>query len=159
MAVTDPPTIAKLKAEWSNSASNLYAYRNGGGIVGGSDTGISGISGSAPALRSFIGAAHVVMTASASPTSVTGSGDGGSTQQVYSDSTTVTPSGGTSPYTYAWSYVSGTTMTVTSGTSATTTFHKSLIVGASISAIYRCTVTDNASHTATADVSIDLDNL
>jgi hypothetical protein len=73
---------------------------------------------------------------------------------VTTNSVTVTPSGGTSPYTYAWTKVSGDTFTVTSPTAAATTFSVTLGSGGLASAIYRCTVTDDASATYTVDVSV-----
>lgn len=73
-------------------------------------------------------------------------------------SVTVTPVGGTAPYTYAWSYVSGTTATVTSPTAASTTFSRSASsstgAGSSYNGVYRCTVTDSLSNTATVDVTV-----
>ncbi len=61
------------------------------------------------------------------------------------DSVTVTPQGG-SGYTYAWTKVSGVTVTVNSASSATTTFSYStaMTAGQSIEAVYRCTVTETA---------------
>jgi hypothetical protein len=93
------------------------------------------------------------MTAAASPTSLY---DISFTSPITSPSTTVTPTGGTSAYTYAWTKVSGDSMTVNSPTSATTTFTATGVTSTK-SAIYRCTVTDSLSLTATADVPITLD--
>ena len=64
------------------------------------------------------------------------------------------------PYTYAWSYVSGTVATVSNPTSATTTFSRTEFIdfsGQTINrtGVYRCTVTDSASRTATADVTVN----
>lgn len=102
---------------------------------------------------------RVAMSASASPTSLYEAGDTGT---ITSNSTTVTPAGGSSPYTYAWTKVTGDTLTVTSPTSATTTFSTSgLAEGNFVAATYRCTVTDSTTPTAltaTADVSVTLEN-
>jgi hypothetical protein len=92
------------------------------------------------------------MTAAASPTSLYTSSF---SSPITSSSTTVTPTGGTAAYTYAWTKVSGDTLTVNSPTSASTTFSAS--VTSSKTAIYRCTVTDSLATTATADVTITLD--
>jgi hypothetical protein len=99
------------------------------------------------------------MLATASPTTLYKSGGTGT---ITSNSTTVTPSGGTSPYSYAWTKVTGDTLTVTSPTAASTTFSTSgLGEGNFVAATYRCTVTDSTTPTAltaTADVSVTLEN-
>jgi hypothetical protein len=69
---------------------------------------------------------------------------------------TVTAAGGTSPYTYAWAKVSGDTLTVTSPTTAATTFSGTPGIGNTLHAVYRCTVTDNVAATATVDVSVSI---
>lgn len=74
-------------------------------------------------------------------------------------SRTVTAAGGTSPYTYAWAKVSGDTLTVTSPTSASTTFSGTPGVGNTLQAVYRCTVTDNVAATTTVDVSVSITDL
>lgn len=58
---------------------------------------------------------------------------------------TVTATGGTTPYTYAWTKVSGSTeMGITSASSASTTFSYSFRTQGLFSATFKCTVTDNA---------------
>lgn len=69
-------------------------------------------------------------------------------------SVTVTPSGGTGPYTYAWAKFSGDTFTITSPTSASTTFSITLAGDEDAAAIYRCTVTDSVAATYAVDVSV-----
>lgn len=70
------------------------------------------------------------------------------------NSVTVTPSGGTAPYTYAWAFVDGDAgITINSPTSATTSFSADP-AGASLAATYRCTVTDSAGSPLTATFSI-----
>ena len=70
------------------------------------------------------------------------------------DITTTTPtasagtvSGGATPYSYLWQYVSGTAATVTSGTSAGTTFSRTIYVISggfeTAEGIYRCRITDS----------------
>ena len=75
-------------------------------------------------------------------------------------SVTAVPSGQTGSVTYAWTKVSGDTMTVTSPTSSSTTFSTAPGFGNTKSAIYKCTATDSASHVAsdTVDVTIAFDN-
>lgn len=69
---------------------------------------------------------------------------------------TATPSGGTSPYTYAWTRLtstSGTNPTANSASSAATTFTQTgMSPGDSESSTWRVTVTDDEGLTVTADV-------
>lgn len=73
-----------------------------------------------------------------------------------SESTTVTATGGTPGYTYAWTRVSGSTdISADFASAATTTFSVvSMADGATKSAIFRCTVTDSTAATYTIDVSV-----
>ena len=98
-----------------------------------------------------VGAETLTFSASASPISATGSGLSGVVQ---TNIVTVTPAGGTGPYTYAWTYVSGDTVTVLSPTSAATRF--SSATGAE--AVYKCTVTDSLAATAVVNVGISISN-
>lgn len=103
---------------------------------------------------------RAAMTASASPTSLYKSGIG--TNQTTA-STTVTPSGGVSPYTYAWTKLSGDAITADSASAATTTFSATaLFSGEARDATFRCTVTDSTGGTpltATADVFVSIERL
>lgn len=69
---------------------------------------------------------------------------------------TATVSGGTGPYTYAWTKVSGTTLTLSAPASATTSFERVLGNGELVSAIYRVTATDSLSATASAAIGVTL---
>lgn len=73
-----------------------------------------------------------------------------------SELVTVTAVGGTGPYTYAWTRLSGSAAVFAdSSTDASTTFSASICFG-SRSAVFRCTVTDSLSATAAVDVSVIL---
>lgn len=113
---------------------------------------------SATAAASTAGGGSLVATVS--PLSLTGNGAGevttGEGAGASATTCTVTPSGGTGPYTYAWTKVSGATVTVDAPTSATTSFTTTLSPGGFSYSVYRCTVTDSLSATATADVSVTL---
>lgn len=76
---------------------------------------------------------------------------------VTSNSVTATPTGGTGPYTYAWSRVSGdSAISATASTSATTAF--SAVVGKNQekNAVWKVVVTDSLAATAEATVNINL---
>lgn len=76
---------------------------------------------------------------------------------ITSQSTTVTATGGTGPYTYLWTRLSGSSAILCdSPTTATTTFSASICVG-SRSGVWRCTVEDSLGATDTVDCSITLD--
>lgn len=64
--------------------------------------------------------------------------------------------GGTAPYTYAWTYVSGdTSIGATSPTSASTTFGRSSMADmTTYTASWKCTVTDSVAATATATIGV-----
>ena len=100
------------------------------------------------------------LAASANPTSVTGAGSGFAPETVTTGSTTVTAAGGVAPYTYNWVRVSGdANIRTTNPAAATTRFeYVNMPVGASASAIFRCTVTDAALATVIVEVTADLMN-
>ena len=76
-------------------------------------------------------------------------------------SQTATASGGTAPYTYAWTKVSGDSITIDSASAATTTFRAtSVAAGEMRTATFRCTATDSTGGTpltATADINVTID--
>lgn len=95
------------------------------------------------------------LEASASPPDVFGYDSG--TGTATSNSTTVTPTGGTAPYSYAWtvdSYTGGVSPTVDSPTAATTAFTQTgLSSGSYTFATFVCTVTDDDGATTEANVT------
>ena len=106
---------------------------------------------------------YVNFTASASDTTPSGSGSGASeTGFVTSNTTTITPSGGTAPYTYAWAQGPG--LPASSGpynavaaTSATTAFNDTVsALDASSTEDWTCTVTDDDLNETTVTVSVTL---
>lgn len=68
-------------------------------------------------------------------------------------------SGGTAPYSYAWTYVSGDVFTINSPSSNSTTFTTTLIAGQTKTGVYRLTVTDSVAATVSATVTIELEAL
>ena len=100
------------------------------------------------------------LSASVAPTSISKSAviPTPNPQTVTSGSAVVTASGGTPAYTYAWTWLSGGTgITITSATSASTTFSGTQSLdGTRLTGTARCTVTDSLSATATVDVPVQL---
>lgn len=79
-------------------------------------------------------------------------------QTVGTNSVTATPSGGTGPYTYLWTRVSGDSALVCgNATVATTGWSANLGRNTFVSAVWRCTVTDSLSATAFADIPVSAD--
>lgn len=66
------------------------------------------------------------------------------------------PSGGTPPYTYAWTFVSGTTFTINNPTSQGTGFTRTANPpqNSPVSGVYRITVTDALSATAFKNINV-----
>lgn len=93
-----------------------------------------------------------------SPSEVTGAESSLSPVLVTSGTAYATPAGGTAPYTYAWTKVSGDTLTVTSPSRAFTAFQATLSANDLSNAVYRCTVTDKNGLTAQDTVNVTLSN-
>jgi hypothetical protein len=110
-------------------------------------TGVGSVSGALDIQASNINSASQAASAGALTATLntyTASGTRSGPGSVTTNSVTVTPSGGTGPYTYAWANVEGDAATVNSPTAATTTFTHTLTLGVpSKSGQYECTVTDS----------------
>lgn len=98
-------------------------------------------------------AVTAALSAGMSPGSVSSSTIGASQT---TGTATVTPTGGTAPYTYAWTWDSGGTgLTITSNTAAATTFGATgVAIDETRSGIAKCTVTDAAAATYAVTVSV-----
>lgn len=103
------------------------------------------------------------LTASASPSSVSGSGGGVDGATVGTTSTTAMPSGGRGPYTYSWALTTnggGNASQALNPTSATTQFTKTdRPAGTSVSDVWTVTITDTDGQTATAQVTAFFQNI
>lgn len=61
----------------------------------------------------------------------------------------ITATGGTGPYTYAWTKIAGDTIAATLPTAATTAFSGTVALGETITATFECQITDSAMATFT----------
>jgi hypothetical protein len=99
----------------------------------------------------------VTMTAPAEPVvnlnpstlQLNGTGDG-----VVTRSVTATAAGGVAPYTYAWTRLTGSRVSITGASSATPSFSVNLGWGENLSESYRVTMTDAAGNAVTRDLPI-----
>lgn len=98
------------------------------------------------------------ITLDISPISGTGVSTSPTGGTVTSNNCTGIPTGGIGPYTYAWTLVSGTAMTLSGANSATTNFRLNVPAGDVFEAVYRCTVTDVFGQTASDTVPVLLSN-
>lgn len=100
------------------------------------------------------------LSASASPSLVSAAAQSSS---LSTNATTVSPSGGRAPYSYAWTLISssgGTSPVALNPSLATTNFRKTgAAQGELYTATFRCTVTDDANQTATTNVSATFFNI
>lgn len=128
--------------------SGSYKYVNTVGV------GVGGVYKDVPEVFVGVGGVwervFIKLTASASPTSASAAQDVTTTNLV-----TITPAGGTSPYTYAWSRISSTTNAenVSNATAQAVTFNDP-VLATSTSASWRCVVTDNVGATVEVTVSV-----
>lgn len=128
-------TIAK---RWDGSAWVDIAFPGGGGVGLAATVNDGSVFGSE--FRIGAGQPAVLTVGSDNPTNVT-----------------VTPTGGTGPYTYSWSHVSGdSAVQVLSPSAATTAFTATCGKNQTKAAVKRCTVTDSLLATAFVDVSVSL---
>lgn len=98
----------------------------------------------------------VALTAVASPTTLTESGIG---TAISAGSSTVTPSGGIGPYTYAWTWQSGgVDMVIENATTAAASFQSTsgLAAGSTATGVAQCVVTDSLGDTTTVTVDVSI---
>lgn len=161
---------ATTGATWETASEVLRAPGNATQINGSYATGTylaklldnaGQYSQMAVALGGAAGGGGGTLTATASPTSLSGSGSNSTVTT--SSAATVSATGGATPYTYAWSRVSGdSTINAVNVSSASTRFSATDMTGAgdSRSAVFKCTVTDSTPGTAqtamTGNVSVTL---
>jgi SprB repeat len=99
------------------------------------------------------------LTVDVSPVSAVGAVAIDETVFVTTNAITATASGGTAPYTYAWTRVSGDSgFNALSGSSATSRFRATVAPGDALDAVFRVTATDARGRTGTADVPASASN-
>lgn len=159
LPATGPISLSQIQAEFGGASPiSMSEYYRGGPNVPAVSTTTNIPASGAISFDQFHGEADTTPTLSVSinPTSAYGFGTGTpSTNNV-----TASVSGGTAPYTYAWSYVSGDTFTTSNPTSATTHWSKSVGINDIFTGVYKCTVTDSLGVTGfdTVGVEVDWDN-
>lgn len=104
-----------------------------------------------------VGAFADALSATMSPASVTGFGEPASISapaSVTTSTASLVKGGGFSPYTYAWTHISGDTATINSPSSASTTFTAIVTLAeGELQGVFRCTVTDALGATASDTVT------
>jgi hypothetical protein len=161
LPTSGPLTLADIQTEFGGvNPIGLNEYYAGGGRVPPGTTGTYGAvpSSGTISIRNFYGtSAATALAISVSPSSTYNTRVGAGS--LTSDPVTGTASGGAGGYTYAWTRVSGDVFTINSPTSATTTFTTSLAANIFKSGVYRCTVTDSLSNTASGTVTVELESV
>lgn len=80
-------------------------------------------------------------------------------QTVTTSNVTASAAGGTGPYTYSWTYVSGSSAHIPSNPSgATTNWSATQPKNSTRQSVWRVTATDSLSATATADVAVETES-
>lgn len=153
-----PPPQPWFDAKTGNATQAFYKYIIGefSATISNVNSGVAAAQAAASAAQATanaanqnaadVGQAALPFSASVNPGYATGTGR----VNITTNSVTVTPSGGTGPYTYAWTYVSGDAFTVLSPTSATTAFR----AVTTAEGVYKCTVTDSLAATAVVSVGV-----
>lgn len=161
MAVSNPATMSSVYAEFGAPASTpLSAFLRGGAWVSNGPTANAGVPTALPiSLSQLAGAIKQNLTASASPTTVTGSS--ATSGVIGTGGTTCTPAGliGTASYQWHVTTTGGPAISITSATNATTNFTASLSnLNPSATGTAYCTVTDGTTgataNTGTVSISI-----
>lgn len=158
-------SLSQVQTEFggANPISLSEYYKNGSYVTSSANAPNVPTTG-AISLDNFHGASAYVTPTVSVPASVYGSCTNSLANcTAYSAYATASVSGGIGPFTYSWQYVSGTAMTVSAATSATTRWSKSCPPSTPYTAYYRCQVTDTGISpnvvVYSANVLVDVENL
>lgn len=150
--------MIRVRTSTGTKAIKAVKVRRSGGVT--KDV-FAGSVRNATALKRFFTQSGTI-TVTADPASVSGYTALPGSATISTNSTTATPTGGASPYTYAWTFVSsdGGTWVIASPTTAATKFTcAGVAADIDYSAVFRCTVTDAVGGTGTVDVPAYVSNL
>jgi hypothetical protein len=168
LPATGAISFSAIQTEFARGGVNpisLSEYLRGGFYVYTTDTGVSGIptTYSNISVNAFHGAARsAALTAALNDYAPAGACNnptppytcGASTQSI-----TCSGTGGTPGYTYAWAYVSGHTgFTISPNSTSAAVYWTHSAANQIVTAVWRCTVTDSASATATVNVTVSMDH-
>ncbi len=164
LPTSGPLSLSDIQGEFGGSNPiSLSEYYAGGGLV---PSGTSGTNGPVPtsgtiSISNFYGTSNVpALSVTASDVSGMASGFSFSgTVSSSGDSPDTTPSGGTAPYTYAWTHLStsgGVTPTISSSTAQNPFWVATVDSGDPSVSTWRVTVTDSAAQTASDDITVTL---
>lgn len=164
LPTSGPLSLSDIQGEFGGSNPiSLNEYYAGGGLV---PSGTSGTNGPVPtsgtiSISNFYGTSNVPpLSVSANNVSETffGFSPSGSVNSS-AQSPGTTPSGGASPYTYAWTHLStsgGSTPSISSSTAQNPFWTATVSDGDPSISTWRVTVTDNAAQTASDDITVTL---
>jgi len=146
-------TLSTIQTEFGGTNPiGLDEYYAGGANVPSGTTGTNGAvpSSGAISISAFYGTSKFSISGGDPFVSGIGFISGAGTQAVTTSSASSgTITGGSSPYTFLWQYVSGDAFTPNTSTLSSTTFSTTITVGGAgevtKTGVYRCRVTDNTS--------------
>ncbi len=164
LPTSGPITLSDIQGEFGGSNPiSLNEYYAGGTYVPAGTTGTYGAvpSSGTISVRNFYGTSNVpALSVTASDVSAVDSGFAASgTVSSIGESPNTTPSGGTSPYTYAWTHLgtsSGVTPTISSSTAQNPYWVATVNSGDPSVSTWRVTVTDSGARTASDDITVTL---
>ncbi len=163
LPVSPPLSVSQIYAEFLVPPGTLFTqlYRGGPYVPNTPQNAAISTNPNALSVSQFYGAVrYVQFEISASPPAVDETvlgGPGSPSSTTVAGVTHINTSNGSGSFSFAWSLISGTAMTLTPANGGRDmTFSAVISKGLQRSAIYRCTVNDGVGSTRTVDVSVVL---